>query len=327
MIKDNGMPYNLNSIDTWWSRSPGKALKISNGIAIRPFTSHSEYTKALIEAGVIKKGDKAPLLAVNDSQKEIVRLHKEKFTEADVKEIEDLITKFNVNISHRDIIGNENQILDNIATLIAKRKIGTTEGLYRVDGWSLSSKYRQDQIDLLTNKLKVRAGIHSGSGPERLESHLMKSDNKDNWNMLSQLAPESLDSIRFLTLFGRLKTQIRKVEDPHERFLMADGGYVGKRYNIPKLETGVNSVPVDMLAMLHKNEAVVPANMNPFNPNANNATMGGATINITNNINGYDGDLNQLSNMVTQKTITAMTAIDKINTKMVGNPMNVSINR
>jgi hypothetical protein len=95
---------------------------------------------------------------------------------------------------------------------------------------------------------------------------------------------------------------------------------------IPKFENGINSVPANMLAMLHKNEAVVPANMNPFNPNANNATMG-ATYNITNNINGYDGDLNQLSNMVTQKTITAITAIDKISSKMVGNPMTVSINK
>jgi hypothetical protein len=177
---------------------------------------------------------------------------------------------------------------------------------------------RQNQLNLLAKNLKVRSGIHSGSGPERLESHLMKSDNKANWNMLRNLAPESLDSIRFLTLFGRLKTQIRKAEDPDERFIMANGGYVGKKYNIPKLETGINSVPVDMLAQLHKNEAVIPANMNPFNPNANNATMGGATYNITNNINGYDGDLNQLSNMVTQKTITAITAIDKMNSKMVG---------
>jgi len=95
---------------------------------------------------------------------------------------------------------------------------------------------------------------------------------------------------------------------------------------IPKFENGINSVPANMLAMLHKNEAVVPASMNPFNPNANNATMG-ATYNITNNINGYDGDLNQLSNMVTQKTITAITAIDKISSKMVGNPMTVSINK
>jgi TP901 family phage tail tape measure protein len=105
----------------------------------------------------------------------------------------------------------------------------------------------------------------------------------------------------------------------------ANGGIAGSRYNIPKFETGINSVPADMLAMLHKNEAVVPANMNPFNPNANNATMGGATYNITNNINGFDGDINQLSNIVTQKTITAIKTLDSRNSKMTGSSMTVGV--
>jgi TP901 family phage tail tape measure protein len=106
----------------------------------------------------------------------------------------------------------------------------------------------------------------------------------------------------------------------------ATGGYLkGGKFNIPKFETGINSVPVDMLAMLHKNEAVVPANMNPFNPNANNATMGGATYNITNNINGFDGDINQLSNIVTQKTITAIKTLDSRNSKMSGTSMTVGV--
>jgi hypothetical protein len=42
-------------------------------------------------------------------------------------------------------------------------------------------------------------------------------------------------------------------------------GQIGK---IPMLDVGVNYVPNDMLAMIHKGEAVVPANMNPYNPNA-----------------------------------------------------------
>ena len=97
------------------------------------------------------------------------------------------------------------------------------------------------------------------------------------------------------------------------------------RNSIPKFEFGINNVPADMLAMLHKNEAVVPANMNPFNPNANNATMGGATYNITNNINGFDGDINQLSNIVTQKTITAIKTLDSRNSKMTGSSMTVGV--
>jgi hypothetical protein len=62
-----------------------------------------------------------------------------------------------------------------------------------------------------------------------------------------------------------------------------------------------------------------------INSNANNATIGGATYNITNNINGYDGDLEQLSSMVTQRTITAIKTLDSRNSKMSGNPMTVGI--
>jgi TP901 family phage tail tape measure protein len=94
---------------------------------------------------------------------------------------------------------------------------------------------------------------------------------------------------------------------------------------IPKFQTGINNVPANMLAMLHKNEAVIPANMNPFNPNANNATMSGGVYNITNNINGYDGDLEQLSSMVTQKTITAIKTLDARTAKMTGPTMTVGI--
>jgi hypothetical protein len=99
----------------------------------------------------------------------------------------------------------------------------------------------------------------------------------------------------------------------------AQGGYIGNpSFNIPKFESGINMVPADMLAMIHKNEAVVPANMNPFNPNANNATMGGGVYNITNNINGADCDINELSDIVTRKTIDSINNISKINMKSVG---------
>jgi TP901 family phage tail tape measure protein len=61
----------------------------------------------------------------------------------------------------------------------------------------------------------------------------------------------------------------------------ANGGYA----NIPKFENGINMVPANMLAMLHKNEAVVPANMNPFNPNAS-AAVSGSVYNISVELNG-----------------------------------------
>jgi TP901 family phage tail tape measure protein len=71
----------------------------------------------------------------------------------------------------------------------------------------------------------------------------------------------------------------------------ADGGYINPSYSanmsIPKFENGINMVPADMLAMIHKNEAVIPANMNPFNPNANAYDIkSGSEYNINVTLNG-----------------------------------------
>jgi len=68
---------------------------------------------------------------------------------------------------------------------------------------------------------------------------------------------------------------------------------------------------------------VLTADASAFNSNGNNATMVGATYNITNNINGYDGDLNQLSRMVTQQTITAIKSLDSRTASMSGPQMNI----
>jgi hypothetical protein len=70
---------------------------------------------------------------------------------------------------------------------------------------------------------------------------------------------------------------------------------------VPKFKDGINSVPVDMLAQLHANEAVIPANMNPFNPNASNATMGN-TYNFAPVINAAPGmDENALTNILIKR--------------------------
>jgi hypothetical protein len=58
-----------------------------------------------------------------------------------------------------------------------------------------------------------------------------------------------------------------------------------KNLGIPKFEDGINMVPANMLAQLHKNEAVIPANMNPFNPNATAAATG-SVYNINVELNG-----------------------------------------
>jgi len=88
---------------------------------------------------------------------------------------------------------------------------------------------------------------------------------------------------------------------------MANGGLVG----IPKFEAGINVVPTDMLAMIHKNEAVVPANMNPFNPNAtSSAIASGSVYNIQVELNG--------TNLTAQDVATAIHKEMKIKEMTAG---------
>jgi hypothetical protein len=85
----------------------------------------------------------------------------------------------------------------------------------------------------------------------------------------------------------------------------------GGRVSMPRYETG---------------GAVFTPDVNSFNSNSNNATMSGATFNITNNISGFDGDINQLSRMVTQQTISAIKTMDSRTASTLGPKMNVGIN-
>jgi hypothetical protein len=193
------------------------------------------------------------------------------------------------------------------------------------DLWKIVTGYNKDAIIKEGNTRRINPdwlqGM-SGNSYSSLEQMLKVEE-------LVNLLRIHIQNLPPISMVEPKVTVKPKVSVPSARPRMADGGYVNPTYSanmsIPKFETGINNVPADMLAMLHKNEAVVPANMNPFNPNANNATMGGATYNITNNINGFDGDINQLSNIVTQKTITAIKTLDSRNSKMSGTPMTVGV--
>jgi hypothetical protein len=105
------------------------------------------------------------------------------------------------------------------------------------------------------------------------------------------------------------------------------------RFGIPQFDTGINLVPQDMLAMIHKNESIIPASMNPFNPEAamprynfDRPSFGirgegssGASYTVNQNIYASEGmDVEALSNIIVRKAEAVIGQKAKINVKMVG---------
>jgi hypothetical protein len=114
-------------------------------------------------------------------------------------------------------------------------------------------------------------------------------------------------------IFGKLLPIVKK----------ATGGYINPSYSanmsVPQFKDGINMVPADMLAMIHKNEAIVPANMNPFNPNANNATMAPAVYNISMTNHAAEGmDVNVFADVTTRKVLAEIKRLDVQRASMNG---------
>jgi TP901 family phage tail tape measure protein len=121
---------------------------------------------------------------------------------------------------------------------------------------------------------------------------------------------------------GRIGKPAKLISKPIPK-QFATGGYVNPSYSanmsVPQFKDGINMVPADMLAMIHKNEAIVPANMNPFNPNANNATMAPAVYNISMTNHAAEGmDVNVFADVTTRKVLAEIKRLDVQRASMNG---------
>lgn len=68
--------------------------------------------------------------------------------------------------------------------------------------------------------------------------------------------------------------------------------------NLPIFDVGINNVPYDMTERIHKNEAVVPAHLNPFNPNAKSNGLGGNSARLEALVEGLTAEVKRLQSIV-----------------------------
>ena len=85
-------------------------------------------------------------------------------------------------------------------------------------------------------------------------------------------------AIDWLTNWNGTKPKAKTLEVTPYVSPTVNTGNAGNNPLIPKFASGTNFVPFDMLAQIHKGEAVVPAKNNPSNPNANNPMGGGISF-------------------------------------------------
>ena len=122
--------------------------------------------------------------------------------------------------------------------------------------------------------------VMSATKPNRLTS------------MLSKMPPLGLPLSPINYLEDKVDIDMDKIMGAISKMLTAPGlgrgnNVPGNMFTLPRFEAGINMVPADMLALIHKNEAVVPAHMNPFNPNAtSSAIASGSVYNISVELNG-----------------------------------------
>jgi hypothetical protein len=192
MIKDNKLPHTLRSDDTWWQINPGKPIKISNAIIIRPVKNADE---------------KLPVIFVDKKTKDITYQIKKNYTEKDRKEILKLAEGANlVSIKVDDITvnlmnsesfaGYERDVLDVLSLQLAKKELGINTAPQTLGGWGLNNKDLEKNISFLQEKHNISSQIHRGSTIE----HLEKSPELPSTKFYG-----GIEAMRYAALMGKFK--------------------------------------------------------------------------------------------------------------------------
>lgn len=192
--------------------------------------------------------------------------------------------------------------------------------------------------DIYINKVKTDVGP-VGSTPKQTSLVVGPTKNLSLGSVKASGIKEKQGSYIGQEFLDKYGVKYKIVNDRYGQIQVEKAGYGTMKLN-PKVPTIVGDRGPELAfgGMVIPNMAKIPFSSPRYDVNqaskmfepmrdakSSNATMSGATINITNNINGFDGDINQLSRMVTQQTVSAIKTMDSRTASTLGPKMNVSI--
>jgi hypothetical protein len=209
---------NANPIDMSFDTQPGEAVNFPNAQLSHAWTDVKAYIKTLTKRGLIKFGDPVPPIIADPKRKEILRLMKDEYTDADRiamyharypdETLEDAAYR-----GLRDIQpGDEQTYIYETAQMMMRKQHGIMAPWQKItEQWSLPYAL-QGQYERLALLLDVPMFSHNGSLQAINETGLFNSSSAEGIGGTSSTKADfqKMSSIRMGVLHGQTKTNITK---------------------------------------------------------------------------------------------------------------------
>jgi len=217
LIDNNGMPYNLMTNDTFWTRNPGEPLRVSDAILVRS-NPPAEHAAELSRRGIIQPGQNVPPVVFDDALKEFLYEVRPSYSEADRLRLQD----FGYSVPPgREIALLENKILSQAAELLGKdREVGF------LDQWTTSHRTMSEQLPNLGRELGIPGILHGDTRMAHFE-YMEAGLGLNRPSLHKQLDFDSLEELRHQADKGFFKTIIKEENMGPG---LAKGGLVSPKY-------------------------------------------------------------------------------------------------
>jgi TP901 family phage tail tape measure protein len=340
LMDDNGVPYSIKDIDTWFMRNPGQPLKISDNSLITAFENPKEYEQELLRRGLLEEGQEVPWMVADPTTKEVLNLVKQngQYTSEDRARIGQSIGRSLPepgDLYYSNEV--ENKAIEDAAIQMAKKQVGINTRSYTLGQHSIESNDgRARQIMDLGVALGAENDKHRHTGLYELEiqtSPIGRASNENNnREFRTKINTDSIEALRTAVSKGKFRTYMKDttpkpyVPEGATGGLMKNGNFVVPKYFanggmvMPKyfangdLARGTDVVP----AMLTPGEFVMTKHaVDNYGVDNLRAINGGAAPG--NSVyNGYNINVNVRSNSNPDQIANAvMTQIRQVNAQQV----------